>query len=93
MGQAKGFMVGEQDDGLESENFDFEDDNEIEVAKIKIGNNCVVVVDEPKNEDAFFMVLYNKPLHRCMETFSDGWGNIWYEGEILLGGLWYKRTT
>lgn len=28
----------------------------------------------------------------CMESFSDGWGNIWYEGDMFLGGLWYKQT-
>jgi hypothetical protein len=28
-----------------------------------------------------------------METFSDGWGNTWYEGDMLLGELWYKWTT
>ncbi len=38
------------------------------------------------------MVFYNKPLHRCMETFNDGWGNTWYEGDMLFGGLWYKQT-
>jgi hypothetical protein len=81
MGQAKGFMVSEQDDGLEFKNFDFEDDNEIEVTKVKIGNNCVVVANEQKNRDAFFMVIYNKPLHRCMETF------------VMVGGTFGTKVT
>jgi hypothetical protein len=50
------------------------------------------VRDEPENRDAFFIVLYNKPLHRCMETLNDGWGSTWYKGNMLLGGLWYKQT-
>jgi hypothetical protein len=81
-------MVGEQDDGLELENFNFEDDNEIEGAKVKIGDNYAVVANELENGDAFFVVLCNKPLHMCMETFSDSWGNTWYKGNMFLGELW-----
>jgi hypothetical protein len=34
--------------------------------------------------------MCNKPLHRCMETFNHGWGNTWYKGDMILGGIWYK---
>jgi hypothetical protein len=27
-----------------------------------------------------------------MKTFNEGWGNTWYEGDMILGGIWYKRT-
>jgi hypothetical protein len=78
-------MVGEQDDGLKLKNSNPEDNNEIEATKIEIRDNYAVIIDEPKNEDAFFVVLYNKPLHKCMETFNDGWSNIWHKGNMLLG--------
>jgi hypothetical protein len=48
-----------------------DDDNETKVAKVEIGDNYVVVANGPKNEDAFFVVSCNKPLHKCMETFND----------------------
>jgi hypothetical protein len=65
-------MVGELDNGLKLENFDSQNDNETEIAKVEIGDNYAIVVVEPKNKDAFFMVFCNKPLHKCMETFSEG---------------------
>jgi hypothetical protein len=28
-----------------------------------------------------------------METFNDGWGHMWYEGDMILGGIWYKHIV
>jgi hypothetical protein len=61
------------------------------VAKVEIGVNYVIIAYEPKKGDAFLVVLCNKPLYKCMETFSDGCRNTWYEGDMRLGGMWYKR--
>lgn len=60
--------------------------------KLKLKITMQFVGNEPENKDAFFMVLYNKPLHMCMEIFNDSWGNTWYKVNMLFGGLWYKRT-
>jgi hypothetical protein len=75
-------MVGE-DNGSNSNDLDVKDDIEIEATKVEIGDNYVVVLDELENKDAFFVVLYNKPLHRRVETFNDGWENMWYEGYMI----------
>jgi hypothetical protein len=39
MEQAKGFMVGEPDNGLESENSNSVDDNETKASKVEIRDN------------------------------------------------------
>jgi hypothetical protein len=86
-------MLSEEEDALENDDSnDFEDNNEIKATKVEVGDHYVVVANEPKNGDPFFVVFCNKPLHRCLKTFNDGWGNTWYEGDIILGGIWYKRT-
>jgi hypothetical protein len=83
-------MVGEEDNGSNSDDSDVEDNIEIEANKVEIGDIYVVVSNELENGDAFFVVFCNKPLHRCMETFNDGWGNMWYEGDMILCGIWCK---
>jgi hypothetical protein len=35
------------------------------------------------------MILCDHVLHQCKATFQDEWGNAWYEGDMLLGGIWY----
>jgi hypothetical protein len=30
-------------------------------------------------------------LHQCEATFQDEWGNTWYKGDMLLGGIWYHH--
>ncbi len=57
-------------------------DLESEAAKVEMGDNFVVILDELENDDPFYVVLCNKPLHRCKETFDDDWGNTWYEGDM-----------
>jgi hypothetical protein len=79
--------------GPNSNDLDVKDDIEIEAAKVDIGDNYAVVLDELENKDAFFVVFSNKPLHRCMETFNDGWGNTWYEAYMILGGIWNIGKT
>ncbi len=43
---------------------------------MEVGDNFVVIANEPKNEDPFFVILCDKRLHRCEATFKDGWGNV-----------------
>jgi hypothetical protein len=70
-----------------------EEGGEFKVAKIEGGNNfvvvVVVVVDELENGDPFFVIFCDHALHRCEATFQDEWGNTWYEGDMLLGGILY----
>jgi hypothetical protein len=60
---------------------------------LRVRDNCVVVSNELEDGDAFSVVICNKPLHRCMENFNHGWGSTWYEGDMILGGIWYKRMV
>ncbi len=53
----------------------------------------VVIANEPKNEDPFFVILCDKTLHRCEATFKDGWGNMWYEGDMIINGVWYQKMA
>jgi len=61
-----------------------------ETTKVEMGNNYVVIAEELKNDDPFYFVFCDKPLHRCETTFTHDWGNTWYQGEMILGGIWYK---
>jgi hypothetical protein len=45
-----------------------------------MGDNFGVIFDEFKNIDFFYVVFYNKPLHRCEETFDDEWGLLGTKG-------------
>jgi hypothetical protein len=47
--------------------------------------------DELEHGDPFYVVLCNNLLHRCEQTFEDVWGNTWYEGKMILRGVWYYR--
>jgi len=71
--------------GSNSNDLDVENNIEIKATKVEIRDNYAIVLDELENAYAFFVVLCNNPLHRCMETFNDGWGNMWYEGDMILG--------
>jgi 23S rRNA A1618 N6-methylase RlmF len=46
-------------------------DLEFEAIKVEIGDNSVIIFDELENDDPYFVILCNKPLHRCQETFED----------------------
>jgi hypothetical protein len=63
---------------------------EFEAANVEIGDDVVVIVDELENEDPFYIFLCNRPLHRCQKKLEDEWGNIWYKGEMIIGGVWYQ---
>jgi hypothetical protein len=58
-----------------------------ETTKVEIGN-YVVIVEELENDDPFYFVFCDKPLHRCEIIFTHGWGNTWYQGDMILGGIW-----
>lgn len=79
-----------EDGSSESEEFDANEDNETKATKVEVGGNFVVIVGEMENGDPFFVILWNKPLHQCEVTFTNGWGNMWYEGDMFLGGFWYQ---
>jgi hypothetical protein len=50
-------------------------DLEFEVASVELGDNFVTISEELENGDPFYMVHCTKPLHRCLKTFDDEWGN------------------
>jgi 23S rRNA A1618 N6-methylase RlmF len=54
-------------------------DLESKATKVEIGDNFVVIFYELENNDPFYVVICNKPFHRCEETFDGEWGNIWYD--------------
>jgi hypothetical protein len=66
-------------------------DLEFEVVCVELGDNFMIILEELENGDPFYMVQCTKPLHRCPVTFEDEWGNIWYEGDMILNGIWYYR--
>jgi hypothetical protein len=67
-------------------------DLESKATKVEIGDNFAIIFDELENSDPFYVVICNKPLHRCEKTFDHEWGNIWYKGDMVLGGIWYYRV-
>jgi hypothetical protein len=46
-------------------------DLECKVAKVEIGDTVIVIVDVMENGDPFYIILCNRPLFRCQETFED----------------------
>ncbi len=55
-------------------------DLESKATRVELGDNFVVISNDLENGDPFFVVLCNKPLHMCEQTFEDNWGNTWYRG-------------
>jgi hypothetical protein len=68
-------------------------DMEFEATNVEIGENVVVITDELENGNPFYILLCNRPLHRCQETFEHKWGNIWLKGNITIGGVLYQRVV
>jgi hypothetical protein len=87
--QAHGIMANIQDGGYDSKDFEVDHDFENEASKVEVGDNFTIIIDEPKNGDPFFVILCDKTLHKCEATFKDGWGNVWYEGDMIIGIVWY----
>ncbi len=60
---------------IEALNFDSDAKNdgdlEIEVAKVELGDNFAIISNDLENGDLFFVVLCNKPLHMCEQTFEN----------------------
>ncbi len=81
-------MVDMEDYGSKLENFDTNDDIQSKVVKVEVGDNFAIIAGELENGNLFFVVLCDKALHCCEAMFEDGWGNKWYEGNMLLGGIW-----
>ncbi len=77
-------IINDMEDGSsKSEDFGADEDIEIKATKVEVGDNFVVTVGEMENGDPFFVILCNKPLHQCEVTFTNGWGNMWYEGDMF----------
>lgn len=56
----------------ESNGFEtYEEDFESEVARLEVGDNFVVILNELENNDPFYVLLCGKPLHRCEAIW--GW--------------------
>jgi hypothetical protein len=68
---------------------DFGDDDNMEsqAINIELGGNFAIISNELENGDVFYVVLFNKSLHRCDETFENDWGNILYQVDMLLKGV------
>ncbi len=86
--QVNGLVVDMEDYGSKLENFDTNDDIQSKVVKVEVGDNFAIIAGELENGNLFFVVLCDKALHCCEAMFEDGWGNKWYEGNMLLGGIW-----
>ncbi len=54
---------------VEGANLELEDgddnDMEFEATNVEISDNVVVIADELENGDPFYILLCNRPLHRC----------------------------
>ncbi len=87
--QVHGIMVQNENFDHEFLDFDMEENGESKATTIKVGDNFAIVVDELENGDPFFVILCDHALHQCEATFQNEWGNIWYKGDMLLGGIWY----
>jgi hypothetical protein len=68
-------------------------DMKSKATNVEIGDNVAVIANELENGDPFYILLCNRPFHRCQKTFDDKWGNIWYEGDMIIGGVWYERVV
>lgn len=73
-------------------NTDEEEDAESETLKVEVGDNFAVISDELKKGDPSYMILCDKALHQCQETFEDEWRNQWYEGDMILCGFSYHQV-
>jgi len=87
--QACGIMVQNEDSNHKCSNYDMEQDGESKATKIEVGDNFVVIANELGNGDPFFVILCDHVLHQCKAPFQNEWNNIWYKGDMLLGGIWY----
>ncbi len=68
-------------------------DLESEAIRVELGDNFVVISNDLENGDPFFVVLCNNPLHMCEQTFENNWRNTWYQGGMILGGVWYDKVS
>jgi hypothetical protein len=71
------------------------DDGDLEskVTRVKLGDNFVVISNDLENGDPFFVVFCDKSLRMCEQTFEDNWGNTWYQGDMILQGVWYDKVS
>ena len=42
-------------------------------------------------EDPFWLMLVNKPYTVVVESFTDGWGNLFHVGDVVIRGFRYER--
>ncbi len=65
---------------------------ESEATRVEVGDNFVIISDELKNGDPFYVLFYDQTLHECKATFENDLGNTWYVGEMFLHGVWYHHV-
>lgn len=49
-----------------------------------MGDNFIVIYNKLKNEDPSYIIICNKPLHKCEETFE-----LMTRGICSMKGKWY----
>ena len=42
-------------------------------------------------DDPFWLMLVDKPSTVVIESFTDGWGNSFHVGDVVIRGFWYER--
>jgi hypothetical protein len=48
---------------------------ESEATRVEVGDNFVIISDELKNGDPFYVLFYDQTLHECKATFENDLGN------------------
>ncbi len=83
---------------MDNSNSDSNDSNtndegfENEATRVQVGDNFVIIFDELKNGDPFYVLLCDHALHECKATFKNDLGNTWYVGEMFLHSVWYHHV-
>jgi hypothetical protein len=75
----------------------YDSDKEIEVGTgkedmaedVQAGENMACISDDL--DDPFWLMLVDKPCIVVVESFTDGWGNSFHSGDVIIRGFWYER--
>jgi hypothetical protein len=54
-----------------------------------VGDN--VAVRAQAEDEAFWLMLVVKAAHTVLEAFTDGDGNTYVPGDVVISGFWYER--
>ncbi len=50
----------------------------------------IIVICQSSTHESFKLFLCDKMVHTIKESFINGQGQTWYEGDNVIGGLWYE---